>query len=82
MTRAIATHAYDEEGAGLVRYPSSIDLAATPCYALCEGRAHLEVAGDPTPLTDPPPDALQNVAAGWSMSLQASPVRAPRRVRR
>lgn len=82
VTQAIATHAYDEEDVGIVRYPSSIDLAATPCYALCEGRAHLEAVGEAVMLTDPPPEALQNVAAGWNMQLQASPARTPGRTRR
>lgn len=82
LTRTIATHAYDEEGVGVVRYPSSVDLAATPCYALVEGRAYLETAGDAVALTDPPPEALENVAAGWNMRLQTSPTRAPRRARR
>jgi len=73
LTRAIVTHAYDEERVGLVRYPSSIDLAATPCYALIEGRARLEPAGEAIPLTDPPPAALEHVAAGWAMSLAPAP---------
>lgn len=75
VTRAIATHAYDEDGVGLIRYPSSIDLAATPCYALIEGRARLSAAGDPVPLTDPPPVALENVVAGWKMALAPAPAR-------
>jgi len=82
VTRAIATRAYDEEHVGVVRYPSSIDLAATPCYALIEGRARLVSAGEPLPLTDPPPEALENVAAGWKMSLQAAPAAVRRRARR
>lgn len=76
VTRAIATHAYDD-GVGLIRYPSSIDLAATPCYALIEGRAHLSAAGEPVPLTDPPPEPLQNVVAGWKMVLAPAPAPQP-----
>ena len=80
VTRAIATRAYDEEHVGLVRYPSSVDLSAAPCYALIEGRARLEPAGDPVLLTDPPPRELENVAAGWKIPLAPAPplVRAPR----
>jgi RES domain-containing protein len=73
LTCAIATWAYDEEGVGVVRYPSSIDLSATPCYALIEGRARLEPAGDAIPLTDPPPPALEHVAAGWGIPLAPAP---------
>lgn len=73
VTRAIVTRAYDEEQVGLVRFPSSIDLAATPCYALIEGRSRLELAGEPIPLTDPPPPALERVAAGWKLPLQPAP---------
>jgi hypothetical protein len=82
VTRAIATHAYDEEHVGVVRYPSSIDLAGTPCFALIEGRAHLEAAGDPVRLTDPPPKALENVAAGWAMALEPAPVSSAANARR
>jgi hypothetical protein len=73
LTRTLATYAYDEEAVGLVRYPSSIDLSACPCYALIEGRAELVPAGDPIPLTDPPPRALENVAAGWKLALAPAP---------
>jgi hypothetical protein len=81
VTRAIATRAYDEDRVGLVRYPSSVDLAATPCFALIEGRARLERAGEPVPLTDPPPPALEHVAAGWSMALAPAPALAAVRTR-
>ena len=73
VTRAIATHAYDKEQVGLVRYPSSVDLGAAPCYALIEGRARLEPAGEPVLLTDPPPHELENVAAGWKIPLAPAP---------
>jgi hypothetical protein len=82
VTQAIATRAYDEENVGVVRYPSSIDLAGTPCYALIEGRARLALAGDLLLLTDPPPAPLEHVAAGWGMPLQPAPVLARRRARR
>jgi len=74
VTQAVATRAYDEEHVGAIRYPSSIDLAGTPCYALIEGRARLVLAGDLLPLTDPAPEALENVAAGWGMPLDSAPV--------
>lgn len=82
VTQAIATSAYDEEHAGAIRYPSSIDLAGTPCYALLEGRARLELAGDVVSLTDPPPAPLEHVAAGWNMALQPTPAAVRRRARR
>ena len=75
VTRAIATRAYDEDRVGVVRYPSSIDLSAAPCYAVIEGRARLVPAGEPLLLTDPPPAALENVAAGWTMPLEPTPGR-------
>jgi RES domain len=81
VTRAIATRAYDEDDVGVVRYPSSVDLGAGPCFALIEGRARLEPAGDPVPLTDPPQAALQNVAAGWKLALAPAPPQ-PVRARR
>jgi len=82
VTRAIATRAYDEERVGVVRYPSSIDLSAMPCFAVIEGRARLVAAGEPLSLTDPPPQALENVAAGWKMPLETAPAGASRGVRR
>lgn len=82
VTQAIATRAYDEEQVGVVRYPSSVDLAALPCFALIEGRARLELAGDLVPLTDPPPTPLEHVAAGWHLRLQPAPVVARRRAAR
>ena len=77
VTRAIATRAYEEEQVGVVRYPSSIDLSACPCYALIEGRARLRAVDDPS-LTDPAPRALENVAAGWKMALAPAPALAVR----
>jgi hypothetical protein len=82
VTRAIATRAYDKWQAGVVRYPSSVDLSATPCYAVIEGRAVLVPAGEPLRLTDPPPEPLENVAAGWKMPLEPAPARTSRRARR
>lgn len=71
VTRRIATTAYAEDGAGVIRYPSSID--GGPCYAVIEGRARLEATAEPLPLDDPPPQALQNVSAGWQLQLEAAP---------
>ena len=73
VTQAIATDAHDRLGAGAIRFPSRLD--GNPCFAIFEGRGHLEPAGDPLPLTDPPPDPLERVAAGWQLSLQPAPAR-------
>jgi hypothetical protein len=71
VTQAIATYAYDELGVAAIRFPSSRD--GNPCYALFEGRAELVPAGEPLRLTDPPPHALQNVAAAWQLGLEPAP---------
>ena len=67
MTRVIAADAYDELGCAGIRFPSRLD--GLPCFALFEGRASLEAVDDPVPLTDPPPSALENVAAEWHLTL-------------
>ena len=82
VTRTIATRAYDDEQVGAIRYPSSVDLSGVPCYALIEGRARLVPASEPIPLTDPPPEPLEHVAAGWGMALEPAPAVIPRKARR
>jgi RES domain len=72
VTREIAADAYDDLGCAGLRFPSRLD--GLPCYALFEGRAYLDAAGAPIPLTDPPPAALEDVAAGWGLNLQPTPV--------
>lgn len=79
VTRQIATTAYDEESVAVVRYPSRLD--GSPCFALFEERAFLEQAADAVVLTDPPPEALENVAAGWNLTMQAAPPAVPVPVR-
>ncbi len=71
VTRGIATDAYDALGYAGIRFPSRLD--GLPCYALFEGRASLEAIDAPVPLTDPPPHALENMAAGWGLALQPAP---------
>ena len=71
VTRQIATTAHDEEAVAVVRYPSRLD--GLPCFALFEGRASLKQAGDPVALSDPPPEALAHVAAGWALAMEAAP---------
>lgn len=71
VTREIAADAYDELGCAAIRFPSRLD--GLPCFALFEGRANLEAIDDPVPLTDPPPRALENVAADWKLTLQPVP---------
>jgi hypothetical protein len=75
VTQTIAGWAHDEGCAG-VRFPSSRDNDA-PCWALFEGRAHLERAGEAILLTDPAPEPLVNVAAGWRLRLEPAPVPVP-----
>lgn len=71
VTRALATDAHDELGCAGIRFPSRLD--GLPCYALFEGRARLEAIDPPIPLTDPPPPALEHVAADWGLLLQPTP---------
>ena len=73
VTQAIATDVHDRLGAAAIRFPSRLD--GNPCFAIFERRGLLAPAGDPIPLTDPPPDALERVAAGWHLSLQPAPAR-------
>lgn len=73
MTRVIAADAYDELGCAGIRFPSRLD--GLPCFALFEGRASLEAADDPIPLTDPAPRALKNVAANWRLTLAPAAAR-------
>ncbi len=77
VTQTIASDAYDHLHAAIIRFPSSLD--ANVCYALLEGRAVLEPAGDPVPLTDPAPPALQAVAAAWRLELEPAPTAVPAR---
>jgi hypothetical protein len=72
VTQTIAAHLFDQ-GASAVRFPSRLDGNA--CIALFEGRGELTLAGEPINLTDPPPEALQNVAAAWRLSLESTPAR-------
>jgi hypothetical protein len=61
-TQTIATDLFDR-GASAVRFPSRLD--GNPCIAYFEKRGNVSAAGDPIPLTDPPPEALTTVAATW-----------------
>lgn len=77
VTRTIAADAYDALGNTAIRFASRLD--GLPCYALFEGRARLVAAGDGVALTDPTPEALQNVAAGWQLALEPAPAVTPTR---
>lgn len=68
VTQRIAAHAHDELGAAVIRFPSNLD--GLPCYALFEHRAQLVALASATLLTDPAPEALTNVAAGWRINLE------------
>lgn len=72
VTQAIAADAYDDLDVAVIRFPSSRD--GNPCYVLLETRARLESAGPSIPLTDPAPEALVNVCAGWRLALEPAPV--------
>jgi hypothetical protein len=70
VTQTIATDAYDNLGVAAIRFASSRDGQA--CVALFEGRAELEPEETPIALTDPAPDPLLEVAAGWGLQLAAA----------
>ncbi|WP_454561499.1 RES domain-containing protein [Mycobacterium haemophilum] len=67
ITQTIAADLFDH-GAGAVRFPSRLDGHA--CVALFEGRGTASLAGDPIPLTDPPPEPLTNVITPWGLVLE------------
>lgn len=71
VTQTITADAYFELAAAVIRFPSSRD--GNPCHVLLEGRAHLEPAGKTVALTDPAPEALVNVCAGWQLELEPAP---------
>jgi len=65
ITQAIAADVYQRLRAAAIRFPSSLD--GNPCLAIFEGHSHLVAAGEPIPLTDPPPDALVRVCDEWEL---------------
>jgi RES domain len=67
VTQTIAADAFDLAAAA-IRFASRLD--GLPCYALFEGRGRLSGDGEPIQLTDPAPEALQNVTASWHMMMQ------------
>jgi hypothetical protein len=74
VTQTVAAGIYDD-GAAAIRFPSCLD--GNPCVAIFEGHGALELAGEILPLTDPPPTALLNVVAPWSLDLQPAPAVTP-----
>jgi hypothetical protein len=70
VTQTIAADASDELGSAAIRFASRLD--GLPCYALFEGRAGLVADGEPLPLTDPAPEPLENVVAGWGLIMEAA----------
>jgi RES domain-containing protein len=69
ITQTIATDLHDRLGAAAIRFPSKHD--GSPCVAVFEGRAQVEQTDDPAVLlTDPAPEALVNVCAGWRLALE------------
>ena len=68
VTQTIAGDAFERLGIAAIRFASRLD--GLPCYALFQGRASLVSDGDPLSLTDPAPEALQNAAASWRLTLQ------------
>jgi RES domain-containing protein len=68
VTQTIAADAFDQRAAAAIRFASRLD--GLPCYALFEGRGGLASDGEPIQLTDPAPEALQNVAASWQMTIE------------
>jgi hypothetical protein len=71
VTQTIAADAFEPLGIAAIRFASRLD--GLPCYALFEGRGRLVSDGDFLALTDPAPDALENVAASWRLTLQPTP---------
>jgi len=67
VTQTIAADAYTA-GVAVICFPSSRD--GQRCFALLEGRAHLEPLGDPIPLVDPAPSQLLQVCAEWNLPLE------------
>lgn len=74
VTKTIAADAFERLEIAAIRFASRLD--GLPCYALFEGRGRLASAGEVLALTDPAPEALQNVAAGWQLKLETSRVAA------
>lgn len=67
VTQTIAGALHDR-GTAAIRFPSRLDGDA--CLAIFEGRGSLRAAGDPIALTDPPPQALTEVAAQWQLIVE------------
>jgi hypothetical protein len=77
VTQTIATDLHDRLGAASIRFPSKHD--GNPCVAVFEGRGTLEQTDDPVILlTDPAPEALLNVCAGWRLALEPAEALVPR----
>jgi hypothetical protein len=77
ITQTIATDLHDRLGAAAIRFPSKHD--GNPCVAVFEGRGTLEQTDDAViSLTDPAPEALLNVCAGWRLALESAAAIAPR----
>lgn len=71
VTQAIAADAFDALGSAAIRFASRLD--GLPCYALFEGRAVLIADGEALALTDPAPEPLENVLAGWRLLMEPAP---------
>lgn len=70
LTKTIAADEFERLEVAAIRFSSRLD--GLPCYALFEGRGRLVSDGDVLTLTDPAPEALQNVAASWQLQLEAA----------
>ncbi len=75
VTQTIAGDAFEHFGIAAIRFASRLD--GLPCYALFEGRGSVVSDGDRVALTDPAPEALQNVSASWRLRLQPTTTPAP-----
>jgi RES domain len=71
VTQTNAADLFDR-GASAVRFPSRLDGGA--CVALFEGRGAVAATDDVVALTDPAPESLATVAAGWDLVLEPTPV--------
>lgn len=68
VTQTIAADVYDRLGAAGIRFPSRLDGNA--CVVVFEGRGTVGLVAESVALTDPAPPALQNVCAGWRLTLE------------
>jgi len=74
LTQTIAADLYARRDAAAIRFPSKHD--GVSCLAVFVERGSLSaVPGATVALTDPPPEALEAVCAGWGLELEPAAAR-------